>query len=165
MPYKDKEKNTQCIKKYYQDHREEIREKSRQYYLSNRDVVIQRSKQYRESNRDRYNEWRRNHRNTNKEMYQNELLDRRNRKMELRKEVISHYSYGKNECACCKESIFEFLTVDHINGGGRTHRKTHGGHFYEWLKSHNFPKGYQILCWNCNSTKGLYGQCPHESKR
>ena len=31
-----------------------------------------------------------------------------------------------------------------------------------WIKKNNFPKGFQILCHNCNQTKGYYGKCPHE---
>ena len=31
-----------------------------------------------------------------------------------------------------------------------------------WLKNNNYPKGFQILCWNCNFAKGVLGQCPHQ---
>lgn len=30
--------------------------------------------------------------------------------------IINHYSDGKNKCNCCGETLFEFLTIDHING-------------------------------------------------
>src|SRR5882757_158077 len=33
-----------------------------------------------------------------------------------RVEVLGHYSKGKFECACCGENIYQFLTLDHING-------------------------------------------------
>ena len=32
----------------------------------------------------------------------------------------------------------------------------------QWIKKNNFPKGFQILCHNCNVAKGIYGECPHE---
>ena len=32
----------------------------------------------------------------------------------------------------------------------------------KWIIENNFPKGFQILCHNCNVAKGLYGECPHE---
>src|SRR5690606_39680958 len=35
-------------------------------------------------------------------------------------EAIMHYG-GK--CACCGESTYEFLCLDHSNGGGNQHRK------------------------------------------
>lgn len=31
----------------------------------------------------------------------------------------------------------------------------------EWLKKNDYPKGFQILCHNCNMSKGFYGYCPH----
>ena len=43
-------------------------------------------------------------------------------KINARKIVIDHYSNGKNCCACCNEKIYEFLTIDHLNGGGTKHR-------------------------------------------
>ncbi len=76
-------------------------------------------------------------------------------------EVIKHYG-GK--CVCCDESNLGFLTIDHINGGGTQHRKELGGGtaFYLWLLRHNFPPGYQVMCYNCNCGRALHdGICPH----
>ena len=79
----------------------------------------------------------------------------------LRFEVIVHYG-GK--CACCGESNIEFLGIDHINGGGRAHRKSIGeSGLYCWLKRNNFPKGFRVLCHNCNQALGAYGYCPHRN--
>ena len=78
----------------------------------------------------------------------------------LRLEVVSAYG---GRCACCGETTAELLAVDHINGGGRQHRKSIGNNFYSWLKRHNFPKdNFALLCHNCNTAKGLYGSCPHD---
>ena len=86
----------------------------------------------------------------------------RDYRLKLKKIVLDHYG---NKCICCGERQIEFLTIDHISGGGSEHRrllKTKGGtKFYRWLKINNFPAGYQILCFNCNSAKGFYGTCPH----
>lgn len=85
----------------------------------------------------------------------------------LRLEVMSHYmppGSVKPSCACCGESIFEFLSLDHINGGGMKHRKEIakvGSVFYRWIKNHGFPPGYRILCHNCNQAIGNWGYCPH----
>ena len=80
-----------------------------------------------------------------------------------RRDVLSHYSDGKLVCACCGESTFEFLCIDHINGGGTKHRKSLPHHdIYRHLISENFPPGYRVLCHNCNHCYGHYGYCPHQ---
>ena len=73
-------------------------------------------------------------------------------------------AYG-GKCACCLASDIEFLTIDHIKGGGQQHRRMihckPGDQFYRWLYEHKYFAGYQVLCFNCNSAKGFYGYCPH----
>ena len=75
--------------------------------------------------------------------------------------------YGRI-CACCGEDRPEFLTIDHIHGGGNRHRrelKRNGGvSFYCWLIQQGFPEGYRTLCMNCNFARGNYGYCPHEQE-
>lgn len=75
--------------------------------------------------------------------------------------VIEHYG---GMCACCGESRLEFLSIDHINGGGNKHRSTLKTSIYRWLKSNNYPEGFQVLCHNCNMSKSFYGYCPHQNK-
>lgn len=74
-------------------------------------------------------------------------------------------AYG-GKCACCGEHRFEFLSIDHINGGGKAHRATLrlvGNEIYRWLESNGFPKDkYRLLCYNCNLSHGYYGYCPHQ---
>lgn len=72
---------------------------------------------------------------------------------------IEHYG-GK--CDCCGEKRYEFLAIDHINGGGGKHRKQIGNHTVAWLVRNNFPDGFRILCHNCNQSLGHYGYCPHK---
>ena len=45
------------------------------------------------------------------------------------------------------------LQIDHINGGGRQHRKQMGstGKFYKYVLTH--PEEFQLLCANCNQIK------------
>jgi hypothetical protein len=38
----------------------------------------------------------------------------------LRSEALHHYSNGTMTCACCGERHVDFLTLDHIDGGGPT---------------------------------------------
>ena len=79
----------------------------------------------------------------------------------LREIIFKHY--GK-ECNCCGEKEIKFLTIDHVHGGGAKDRRTMAlPTFMRKIISENFPKDkYQILCYNCNISKGLYGQCPHK---
>jgi hypothetical protein len=83
----------------------------------------------------------------------------------LRLEVLQHYGGKTPVCACCGETHIEFLSIDHVDGGGTQHRlkiMKYGG-FYSWLKVNNFPSGFRVLCHNCNQSIGLYGYCPHQN--
>lgn len=70
-------------------------------------------------------------------------------------------------CQCCGEHRIEMLTVDHVDGGGSTHRKVvgSGNTFHQWLKRNKFPPGFQVLCFNCNCSKGANRECPHVTER
>ena len=71
-------------------------------------------------------------------------------------------AYG-GKCACCGEDRYEFLAIDHKNGGGNAHRRSTGNHIMtNWLFKNGFPDGFQVLCHNCNMAKAFYGKCPHE---
>ena len=72
-------------------------------------------------------------------------------------------AYG-GHCECCGEDRFEFLAIDHINGGGGKHRKElgSGAAIPRWLIKNNFPPGFRILCHNCNMAMAIYGECPHQ---
>lgn len=79
---------------------------------------------------------------------------------QLKQDMLDAYG---NICGCCKESKFEFLSIDHINGNGRSHRQSiHSTNIYKWLKKNNYPKEFRILCMNCNFAIGIYGACPHQ---
>ena len=82
-----------------------------------------------------------------------------------RYQALVVYGGDPPHCACCGESGLAFLALDHINGGGRRHRKqTGGGGFYSWLRQNNYPEGLQVLCHNCNMGKRSYGGvCPHQA--
>jgi hypothetical protein len=72
-------------------------------------------------------------------------------------------AYGGPVCACCGETIPEFLQLDHVENNGAEHRKRGlmGTALYQLLKSQGYPPGYQVLCANCNFAKGILGYCPH----
>lgn len=84
--------------------------------------------------------------------------------LRLKNEVFA--AYGGPVCNCCGESTIEFLTVDHINNDGADHRRQIGQtSLYRWLRKNDYPKGFQILCMNCNWGKRVCGGiCPHKLK-
>jgi hypothetical protein len=67
-------------------------------------------------------------------------------------------------CACCGETTPEFLTIDHIRGGGRQHRlrvKSQHSMYVDIIKR-GIPKDeFRTLCMNCNFAYGHWGRCPH----
>jgi len=116
---------------------------------------------YREKHKEYMREWRKK----NPERFHSQ---QRKYYRELRYEIISHYGGNPPKCKCCEESIFEFLTLDHINGGGNQQRKslkTGGNGLYAWIKRNNFPPGFQVLCANCNYAKWTGKECPHYADR
>lgn len=86
--------------------------------------------------------------------------------------VMLHYG-GK--CACCGEDRREFLTIDHVDGAGAKHReavaramgkkRAQSDDVYWDIINNDFPSGFRVLCFNCNSARGFYGYCPHEGKQ
>ena len=121
-------------KKWFQDNKEYNKKKSREWYQNNKE-------------RGR------------------EINLESNRKIKLI--VLQRYGGKIPKCKCCGEKEQCFLTIDHIEDNGAKHRreiKRGGGvAFYYWLKLNNYPKGYQVLCFNCNHAKSLYGKCPHKN--
>lgn len=99
-----------------------------------------------------------------------ELLQRHKKINRENKDIVFNH-YGKY-CACCGETNEMFLTFDHVNNDGNTHRRrdskgkenSHaGGFMLKWIIKNNFPNSIQILCWNCNCGKQRNkGICPHK---
>ncbi len=71
--------------------------------------------------------------------------------------VIKYYSGNTMKCCNCGFDNINCLEIDHINNNGAEERKKIGSgiQFYRWLIKNNFPKGYQVLCKNCNWLKYL----------
>ena len=124
----------------------EHKEYLKQYRIKNRDKILKQE-------RERY------HRQT-PEQKKAHVAKNKERRVRLRLEAIEHYG-GK--CQCCGESQIEFLCIDHIDGGGNKHRKEMTTKSIgEWLYTNKYPEGFQVLCFNCNSAKSSYQQCPHQ---
>lgn len=87
----------------------------------------------------------------------------------VRKELLGHYSNGSFCCVCCGESEDKFLTLDHVNNDGASHRrelKSAGSiALHRWITQHHYPPILQVLCFNCNCGRRLNGGvCPHQGK-
>lgn len=84
----------------------------------------------------------------------------------IRHETLAAYG---GRCECCGESKSEFLTIDHKFGltpEERLQRKRRSGggwRLYYKLKKLGYPRDrYRLLCFNCNSSRGFMGYCPHD---
>jgi hypothetical protein len=97
-------------------------------------------------------------------------LERRDERREYRKLYLKrlknqvYTAYG-NCCACCGEGNAGFLSIDHVNGGGRKHRQAVGGGTMVLLDiiKRGFPSEFRLLCYNCNLGRQFSGGvCPHE---
>ncbi len=96
-----------------------------------------------------------------------DAVNARKRKYNRKLREAALKAYG-NLCQCCGEAHKEFLAIDHVNGGGRAHRKSYrdaGNYIFLWLRQRKYPKGFQVLCHNCNMAKGFYGECPHKREK
>jgi len=74
--------------------------------------------------------------------------------------------YGRS-CACCGEARWQFLALDHVDGGGNQHRKLVSTTtlYRQLTKAGVVDPLYRLLCHNCNAAVGYYGVCPHELER
>lgn len=126
--------------------------RDRAYYLKHYDQNKKRYRSHAET-------WRKENPDASK------AIDKRHR-AKLRQEVIEAYG-GK--CVCCGIDDWRFLSIDHTNNDGASHRKDkrfRGPSIYGWLKANGFPKDrFQVLCYNCNLAKAhCGGVCPHQIK-
>lgn len=141
-------------KQYHKDHQQQITERHKKYHEEHKN-----DEGYREQRRKaalRYYHKNRDKCITAMRQWHKALIT----------QVIKHYG-GK--CACCGEKELLFLTLDHIDGQGAKHRKQFGGRYggrkvYQWIIAQKYPKGFQVLCFNCNCGKARNNNvCPHKS--
>ena len=86
--------------------------------------------------------------------------------------VLKHYGGDPPRCACCGDSTYQFLGIDHIGGRGIKQRlpggnkgSIRGSTMYWDIIRKGFPPGLRVLCHNCNMAIGFYGSCPHDIRR
>ena len=152
MPSPDPQKRLAAGRAWRAANRDKIRERKRAAYAADAENQRARVRKYRKANPEAvlaYNRaWRQKFFGA------------------LRRELVAAYG-GK--CACCGESEYAFLDLDHVNNDGRADRaeRGNGQRLYVWLKANGWPRDrYQLLCCNCNQGKARNGGgCPHATRR
>lgn len=180
-------------KKYYDSHRQERIAYSQRYRAEHPDEVKAKRKiyvndpevrakfaayrrEYRAKNIDKLTEYQREYdaarKNSKHEQYikhSNEIRrDYIEKGIQLWEDAITFFG----PCECCGEHRFEFLSVDHKNGGGNK-RRINGEKIGRRLLREfelagwpeNLKKEYRLLCYNCNMAIGHRGYCPHQVER
>jgi hypothetical protein len=129
----------------------------REYYLSHRESLIAYSQQYVAEHREQVSAYKRSHYRANKDG----ILDRVSRWQvakykDAKTKCLQHYG---DRCARCDESETSMLSFDHIIGDGGQHRRSDKRAYKlpRWLVSHDFPEGFQTLCYSCNWRKHIAG--------
>lgn len=107
-------------------------------------------------------EWQRNYHLKNRDnqnKYSREWNKRNKEKMDLyrlKRKQNAMLPYCENGLICCKKCGYtdiRALSIDHINGGGNQQNNKIKNNIYKWLKDNNYPKGFQVLCMNCQWVK------------
>ena len=163
MPNKDPEVRKQYAREYYLLNREKLLAKQAAYA----DTHKAERKIYQDANRDKIRALvRKSGRKRYQVNRQAVLAEAKRYRRSLKQQMIDAYG---GACACCGDTTFEFLSLEHKHGGGKKHYASlpHGhGSMYRWLRDRGWPKDeYTVLCCNCNFAKGHYGICPHEAER
>ena len=141
---------------------EKRRSQRREWYRNNRERSLMYQKVWVSKNRERKHLYLKAYYADNRERIS---ATRKVEHVDLRMEIINIYG---GYCVCCGETRPQFLTVDHIDSSGAAHRREIGSgtEFYKWLRRQGFPKdNFQLMCFNCNWSKGRYGFCPHVVER
>ncbi len=136
-----------------------------EYYYANREKIKAKREIWRSKNKEKIETQRKKYLSNPKNRLRNKI-NAKSWRDNLKKIVYNHYG---NSCACCGESNSIFLSIDHKNNDGSTHRKQvkpfqkASGCMYLWIINHNFPTDLQLLCYNCNRGKHYNkGICPHK---
>jgi len=156
---------------YYEANKDKVKASQRRYYERNKSTVLLRIQEWRDANFDKYraaqDRWARANREKVRESankYARANKDRVAERWRTMRLMVME-AYGGARCACCGETTYEFLTIDHIDNDGAAHRAAIGTHLYRWLIEHDYPDGFQVLCMNCNWGKNQNGGvCPHRDR-
>lgn len=162
MAFRDPEQNKQYMQAWYQRNKERLRPINRERQRFYRAA----SPEARERGRMNAREWKAK-RLAEDAIKWPALWNRRERIAKRKARIECFQAYG-NRCACCGETQREFLSIDHIHGGGTKARQNGfpaGTRLYARLRTLGYPADFRLLCHNCNQAIGFHGACPHEGRR
>jgi len=172
MEYKSTEQERTRAKAYYHAHKEERKAYNHAYYAKNKQRYQANNKAWRQKHKERIDAYGKAYRQSHIEEIRamkrsyaqahrpQHLAWRKAFRIRIKEQAFQ--AYGGAICACCKETHSEFLSIDHIAGGGNKHRQqVKGLNFYHWLRLQGYPSGFRVLCMNCNFASGHFGSCPH----
>lgn len=117
-------------RRYYEEHIEYERERSRIYGATHPEV-------------------RQNRRRNSIDDLKYNAGTRRRLLRERRVRVITHYGGGKMACVLCGESIGELLTIDYTDTSRDRKTRYSGDELYRRLEKDGYPDGYQTICKAC----------------
>lgn len=156
----NKEQQRQYSKARYQKYKAKMLINKREYYAKNREAILEKSRERYKANPETSRKNSRNWRLKNPEAHKANLVKWRTKWHDL---VFQHYG---QRCSCCGETERMFLTLDHIDGNGREHRRTtKAPSLYKWVVENDYPDNMRILCFNCNCGRQRNGGvCPHHKE-
>jgi len=168
---------------YYRKNSEKIYERVKEWRINNPEKLNAQRKRFRQADLERIKKYNKKYIKNNPDSRKKTIKNyyEKNKKRialgnkirgETRKlEVFTEYCWRylksplpKCFCSGCYEYRIEFLTIDHkVSRKQLGHdRSMSGNRLYRWAKDHDYPSTLQVLCFNCNTSKGLFGKCPHK---
>lgn len=155
--------------------KEEKRVKRIAYYNKNKEKILNRNKIYGENHKEEIKKKTKERHDLNPNKYKKRYNKEKkfkyynNNKDKINSKRRANYSYLRekllnilgNKCIICGITNSDFLTIDHINDNGAEERRKSGNSgtaLVKHLNSLGWPEdyikeNYQILCWNHNCTK------------
>jgi hypothetical protein len=174
-PEKAREINRICNLKWARANPEKVRVSNAKWRKANPEKAHASTNRWMQKNKERVRAVQSIWYAKNKEKEKVKYMQRREEKKLIDKktklECFRAYGEFNPKCACCGESQYKFLSIDHVNNDGHLDKKTdrkrrRGGiGLYRYLRKRGFPDKdrYQVLCMNCNHGKMLNnGICPHK---
>src|SRR3990167_8846018 len=69
-------------------------------------------------------------------------------------------------CRPCKSVVYKAYRIKNkeVLNQRAKERREHGSQSWYLAIKRGMPNTYQLLCHNCNHSKGVYGICPHQEK-
>jgi hypothetical protein len=179
----DPEKARAQNRERYAKNPEQYRKRQNEYHAKDPEKYRKLTEEYRKKNPEKIKAYRTKYQLEKKEWLKERhkskeyVITKKKRRETIKSMVFTAYSkrISKSEIPCCNccglNDHLDFLSIDHIDGRNNLsdeEKNLKGGKLYAWLIKHRYPKGYQVLCWNCNSAKGMKknnNKCPHETAR